>query len=173
MAQDPSFPDHLDRDDVSGKIARKLLVHSELLDEYFGIKIQASSAGAQLWSLPALLPQVPGASGEWSKRLAGHGIQPGQIPALLVRLATTIDWTEEEACLSGVARAIGKACVAPASTSTEEQSNETLGSWSVKHVWFPAMHAHRGAYLPSADVQPCSVFKVADMPSLYRVFERC
>lgn len=169
IIQDSTFPVHLDRDEMAQKVARKLQMHSELLDEYFSIRIVTSPTGTHLTSLPVLLPLATGAQGGWQKRLAGHGIQPARIPSLLIRLATTIDWTEEDNCLSGVARAIGRACVPPPNDGKEDG----LATWSVQHVWFPAMHARRGAYLPSSKVQPTSVFKVAAMSDLYRVFERC
>lgn len=202
IAQDASFPTHLDPDEIARKVCTKLLDHRDLLDEYFGIQISTpdpvssfsssprstsgprceSSPTGQLLSLPALLPLPPGAEGDWQRRLAGHGIQPGQIPSLVVRLAAQVDWTEEEACLSGVAREIGRACVPPRAQvgeagqgqgAQQKEADGDLRIWATQHVWFPAMHARRGAYLPSVHVQPSSVFKVAAMSDLYRVFERC
>lgn len=90
--QDPTFPTHLDRDQMAHKVARTLLANSELLSEYFSIKTRSTESGVtELISLPSLLPYAIGAKGGWQKCFAGHGIQPTRIPSLLVRLATTID----------------------------------------------------------------------------------
>ena len=74
------------------ELVELLVGKAEMVDEYFAIGIRDEPA--VLASLPVLMEQY---EPHW-----------GALPAFLYDLATGVDWTEEQPCFEGVARALGR-----------------------------------------------------------------
>ncbi|GAK63938.1 DNA binding protein [Moesziomyces antarcticus] len=172
---------------VRDKIVGVLLDHAEMLHEYFSFTVDADAR--TLKALPSLLPGaiVAGVQGACA-------IELERLPQLLVRLATRVDWQDEQACFDTFAHQIAWSCVPcpppPPPTSTQsragdeedavqarqasdEHERETeLARRRVQHLWFDNMPRSRARYVPSRATNDV-VVQVANLPDLYRVFERC
>nr|WJN24863.1 mismatch repair protein [Moesziomyces parantarcticus] len=172
------------------KVVGVLLDHAEMLHEYFSMVIDADKR--TLDALPSLLPgaSVAGVQGACA-------IELERLPQLLVRLATRVDWNDEQACFETFARQIAWSCVPcpppppPLPTQSvaadegdlaqqqqarrahDERENENeLARRRVQHLWFDSMPKSRARYVPSRATNDV-VVQVANLPDLYRVFERC
>nr|DBA11295.1 TPA_inf: MLH1 [Sporisorium graminicola] len=169
------------------KIADVLFENAEMLEEYFSICLDAEKR--TLEGLPNLLPGGGG----------GHGsaIELDRLPQLLVRLATRVDWQDEQECFETFARQLAWSCLPcpppspppPSSTPSgvapledeegkakevrqEREAEVETAKKRVQHLWFDSMAKSRGKYVPSKATNEF-VVQVANLPDLYRVFERC
>ena len=175
---------------MNGNLARQatscLAGHAPMLDEYFSIKLERKTArnrrgeeveSLRLTGLPVLLE--------------GHAPQPHALPLFLLRLATKVDWTEEGPCFRGVCRELASFYSELPwgdegrdekgdDKAVEQAAGDEGGAASliddeakrhVRHVLFPAF----GHLLvpPGEFVDDGTVTRLADLHSLYKVFERC
>ena len=175
---------------MNGNLARQatscLAGHAPMLDEYFSIKLEKKTArnrkgekvdSLRLTGLPILLE--------------GHAPQPHALPLFLLRLATKVDWTEESPCTRGFCRELasfyselpwGGNCDVRRDDSEEEREARSGkvqvlspidddAKSHVRHVLFPAF----GHLLvpPKEFADDGTVTRLADLHSLYKVFERC
>ena len=155
----------------------RLAEKAPMLEDYFSIKferrrVQGSSQRESLWltGLPILLE--------------GHCPQPYALPLFLLRLATEVDWTAERPCFEGICKEIGSYYAEiPLSSSNNDSSNVDNNMHSnveliddetkayVKHTLYPII-SH--LLVPPKDLATKgSVVKLANLTSLYKVFERC
>jgi len=67
--------------------------HADILEEYFGIRMETQDNQVLLTGLPILL--------------GGHAPEPHGLAIFLLRLATQVEWTEEKPCFQGVCRELG------------------------------------------------------------------
>ena len=150
------------------------------MDEYYSIKINDN---LELQSLPLLLQgftpnldRLP----QFLMRLGPEASSP-TIDALSL-ISTQVDWSQEVTCLEGIARELAffyrpgsladvlEATVERADSSESEA--QMADKWQIEHVVFPAMRDH--LWPPKALVEQSStVTQIANLPDLYRVFERC
>jgi len=175
---------------MNGNLARQatscLVGHAPMLDEYFSIKLERKTArnrkgeeveSLRLTGLPVLLE--------------GHAPQPHALPLFLLRLATKVDWTEESPCFRGICRELawfyselpwGEDCDEKRGDNGEERAAgdgsgkavsllDDEAKRHVRHVLFPAF----GHLLvpPKEFADDGTVTRLADLHSLYKVFERC
>ncbi|ETS61698.1 hypothetical protein PaG_04197 [Moesziomyces aphidis] len=169
------------------KIVGVLLDHAEMLHEYFSLIVDADAR--TLNALPSLLPgaSMAGVQGACA-------IELERVPQLLVRLATRVDWQDEQACFDTFARQIAWSCVPcpppPPPTPTQARAGKAEDAVQarhahderereieqarrrVQHLWFDSMPKSRARYVPSRATNDV-VVQVANLPDLYRVFERC
>ena len=141
-----------------------LLDHADMLEEYFGIRIEQQQYKHQnqqdgdderlddifLTGLPILLE--------------GHSPEPYGLPIFLLRLATQVDWAEELPCFEGICRELGM-YYAMVPSETNQQSAY------IRHTLFPAI-----SFLlnPLQEMQGNGSFSVITrLSTLYKVFERC
>ena len=166
------------------RIVRLLLENAEMLEEYFSLCLNADKG--TLEAIPSLLPGAHGCA-----------IELDRLPQLLVRLATRVDWQDEQECFDSFARQVAWGCLPspppPPSTLSQatgeageaEESEEAVKAAEaereeeeeatrrrVQHLWFDSMAKSRGKYVPSKEMKEY-VVQVANLPDLYRVFERC
>lgn len=166
-------------DDASGieeirdKLVTLLLDKSEMLAEYFSLCMDAEAR--TLEAVPSLLPGSDGCA-----------VELDRLPHLLVRLATRVDWQDEEACFQSFAQQLAWACLPcppplfPTSEDEEHdqeqrkrcEEEEEAAKRRVHHLWFDSMPKSKGKYVPSKATNDF-VVQVANLPDLYRVFERC
>lgn len=170
------------------KIVKLLLENAEMMEEYFSICFDVDRR--TLEAVPSLLPGANGCA-----------LELDRLPQLLVRMATRVDWQDEQECFDTLARQLAWGCLPcpPPAASTllsvpadrdegktedgtrseeekgrekERQEEEEFSRRRVQHLWFDSMTKSRGRYVPSKEMNEY-VVQVANLPDLYRVFERC
>jgi hypothetical protein len=171
--------------DLARQASTCLAERSPMLEEYFGIKLEMikvynSRQKKQVESLRVTgLPIL----------FEGHSPQPHGLPLFLLRLATEVNWTEEQACFKGVCNEIASYYSELPSTQSNELSDHASNSDAdktssgnyefidneaksyVRHTLFPAISFF---LLPPRHFANCGAFiKLANLNSLYKVFERC
>ncbi|RKP01059.1 hypothetical protein CXG81DRAFT_12475 [Caulochytrium protostelioides] len=165
---------------------------AEMLKEYFGMTILPTDALSQpqptvnapvepeLWlaSLPVLL-------NEYTPPL--H-----KLPLFLLRCLTQVDWTDEKMCFRTLCHEIAlfytpeptpdvwlfppKTASASAAPSSEPSTGDTDLAVSpfaeqTRRILAPAIQ--RYAFAPRRFANDGTLLRIADLPDLYRVFERC
>ncbi|KAI8593436.1 histidine kinase-like ATPase [Geranomyces variabilis] len=142
-------------EDIAEECATTLTTHRAMLLEYFSLTITPTG---EITSLPVLLRNyVP--------RL-------DKLPAFLLALGGA-DFTAEKPCFRDVCRAIGTFYAVEGVGVGEEQGlARAEHRWTVEHVVFAALKAG-GFVAPRGMVEAGGVVMLADLPDLYRVFERC
>ncbi|KAI0826529.1 DNA mismatch repair protein MutL [Trametes gibbosa] len=172
----------LSKSAVVDHIVRILLARREMLHEYFALGL---SADGRVETLPLLLR-------DYTPNL-------DKLPLFLMRLGPQVDWTDERACFETFLRELAEFYVPePLDPDDAERGSEALTGgdaeeqqgdaakgaanadaeadtqkatlWQIQHVLFPAMARY---LVPPKSLLERDVVQVADLPDLYRVFERC
>ncbi|XP_056148200.1 DNA mismatch repair protein Mlh1 [Lampris incognitus] len=134
---------------------------AEMLEEYYSCEIDQEG---NLTGLPLLLDK-------YSPVMEG-------LPMFILRLATEVNWDDEKECFRDFSKecsrfySIRKPYISEAE-SGEEQKDAELNSWrwKVEHVIFKAF---RTLFSPPKNFsEDGSVLQIANLPDLYKVFERC
>jgi DNA mismatch repair protein MLH1 len=147
-----------------------------MLEEYFSIRFEWRDVQGRSQRRALFLTGLPIV-------LDGHSPQPHALPGFLIRLATEVDWTAELSCFQGICTEIGSYYAElPVASSAEcfpvaHSSNKNMeliedeAKSYVKHILYPAI-AH--LVVPPKDFAANgTVLKLANLTSLYKVFERC
>ncbi|KAH0554481.1 DNA mismatch repair protein Mlh1 [Cotesia glomerata] len=124
-----------------------LVSKSEMLKEYFAIVI---TKNGYIKSLPVLLEDY-------------YPDVAGELPNFVVRLATEVDWNEEQKCFEDISR----------ETARFYSNVDFNKDWrhSIEYTLFPAV---KESLLPPKEfAHDSSILKIASLPDLYKVFERC
>ena len=171
--------------DLARQASTWLEMSAPLLEEYFAIKFEKVKVcnnrqkqqveSFRITGLPILLE--------------GHSPQPHGLPLFLLRLATEVDWEKEMVCFKGVCAELASFYSELPSTLFNEPSDAASNSNDVtssrgnydfidneaksyiKHTLFPAI-----SFLlipPRHFADNGAVIKLANLNSLYKVFERC
>ncbi|XP_063369405.1 DNA mismatch repair protein Mlh1 [Cydia amplana] len=123
-----------------------------MLLEYFSLEL---SSDGQLLALPLLLDN--------------HTPFMGALPTYLVRLVTEVNWDSEKECFDTFSRQTAIFYSQPnPDTTTESVKSE---QWKQEHVVFPAIR--RNFLPPTSFVSNGAMLQIANLPDLYKVFERC
>ncbi|XP_041104200.1 DNA mismatch repair protein Mlh1 isoform X1 [Polyodon spathula] len=138
---------------------------SEMLLDYFSMEIDEDG---NLAGLPLLLDNyIPALEG---------------LPMFILRLATEVNWDDEKECFESFSRecsmfySIRKQYILEDPALLEQQTEE-LGSsgtswkWTVEHVVFKAFRTLLAP--PKQFTEDGSILQIANLPDLYKVFERC
>mmetsp|Transcript_19814 Transcript_19814/g.30609 ORF Transcript_19814/g.30609 Transcript_19814/m.30609 type:complete len:852 (+) Transcript_19814:124-2679(+) len=158
----------------------------EMLEEYFSMRLSRKTTES-----PVMLEALP-------VLLEGYSPQPYALPLFLLRLATEVDWMDEQPCFEGVCRELGSyyahTPLVRRTVSLPSNDNKKQGSINrnnggtddgsaalpsldleadqfVRHALFPAI-----SYLlvpPKKFAETGIVSELALLSSLYKVFERC
>ena len=177
--------------DMARQASTCLAEKAPMLKEYFSIKLEkvkvynSSRQNQQVESLRITgLPVL----------LEGHSPQPHGLPLFLLRLATEVNWLEEQECFKDICTELAffyselpstplPSKEASSDNNTQPRMNDVAGSrdnydfigyeakYYVKHTVFPAI-----SYLlmpPKRFNENGAVIKLANLNSLYKVFERC
>ncbi|KAF5291784.1 hypothetical protein FQA39_LY14272 [Lamprigera yunnana] len=139
-----------DKDELASKVQEILTEKGEMLKEYFSMEIDEFGF---LKSLPLILENyIP---------------EMGGLPMYILRLATEIDWEHEKECFDLFARE-----TAVYYSQLHENNSENKGwKWVVEHIFYPAIKEY---FLPpKAFMENGTILQIADLPNLYKVFERC
>lgn len=153
------------------RIVHMLLERRAMLQEYFSLGI---STDGRVETLPMLLR-------DYTPNL-------DKLPLFLMRLGPQVDWTDEQMCFDTFLRELASFYVPepllpgdargakpPADADMDvdvdaDAQTEKATQWQVQHVLFPAMARY---LVPPKSLLERDVVQVADLPDLYRVFERC
>uniref|UniRef100_A0A674AS93 MutL homolog 1, colon cancer, nonpolyposis type 2 (E. coli) n=1 Tax=Salmo trutta TaxID=8032 RepID=A0A674AS93_SALTR len=131
---------------------------SEMLEDYFSMEIDQEG---NLTGLPLLLDK-------YTPPMEG-------LPMFILRLATEVNWDNEKDCFRDFSKecsqfySIRKQYVLELEPGEEEQLNSWR--WKVEHLLFKAF---RSLFSPPKHFsEDGSVLQIANLPDLYKVFERC
>uniref|UniRef100_A0A480YKC1 DNA mismatch repair protein MLH1 n=1 Tax=Sus scrofa TaxID=9823 RepID=A0A480YKC1_PIG len=138
---------------------------AEMLADYFSLEIDEEG---NLVGLPLLIDNyVPPLEG---------------LPIFILRLATEVNWDEEKECFESLSKecamfySIRKQYISEESTLSGQQS-EAPGStpnpwkWTVEHVVYKAFRSY--LLPPKCFTEDGNILQLANLPDLYKVFERC
>ncbi|NXW83692.1 MLH1 protein, partial [Alopecoenas beccarii] len=138
---------------------------SEMLKDYFSLEIDEEG---NLTGLPLLIDNyVPPLEG---------------LPMFILRLATEVNWDEEKECFESLSKelamfySIRKQYIIdeanPADSQNEDSdSGSTTWKWTVEHVLYKAFRTH--LLPPKHFAEDGNILQLANLPDLYKVFERC
>ncbi|KAI0711182.1 DNA mismatch repair protein MutL [Cerioporus squamosus] len=151
----------LNPDEIVDRIVEMLMARREMLQEYFNLGI---SEKGLVETLPMLLR-------DYTPNL-------DKLPLFLMRLGPQVDWTAEQSCFDTFLRELAFFYVPEpllddrTDEDSDEQTKDTHKAtlWQIQHVLFPAMARY---LVPPKTLLDRDVVQVADLPELYRVFERC
>lgn len=162
-------------DEVNSELAKQaskcLFDNLAMLEEYFSIKLEVKKSPEiecdegvlMLLGLPIILD--------------GHSPSPHALPLFLLRLATEVDWSEEQPCFEGICTELGRYYAEIPLSRESSNSADKLDLVDddqkkfVQHTLFPALR-----YLlvpPKEFASDGSFVKLALLSKLYKVFERC
>ncbi|KAJ3008170.1 DNA mismatch repair protein [Thoreauomyces humboldtii] len=155
--------DMMSPEDIAEQCARLLVDRREMLQEYFSLTVTATG---QLTGLPVML--------------RGYVPPMDKLPLFLLRLGSEVVWDSEKECFETFCKELGMFyAVEPPSPPVEDARAGTMAHksataeyrWTVEHVVFPALKGLFAA--PRSAAENRSVVQVANLPDLYKVFERC
>ncbi|XP_071956008.1 DNA mismatch repair protein Mlh1-like [Antedon mediterranea] len=149
------------KEELATYIKDLLTSKAEMMKEYFSIEINQEE---MLCSIPLLLDDyVPPLQG---------------LPMFILRLATEVCWDSEKECFDTFCQECSSFYAVqkdlPLKENKKEKNEEFPSynwSWTIEHVLYPAF---RNLLLPPHRlVETSSFLQIANLPDLYKVFERC
>lgn len=132
----------------------------EMLEDYFSMEIDQDG---NLTGLPLLLDKYT-------------PIMEG-LPMFILRLATEVNWDNEKECFRDFSKecsmfySIRKQYVLEAEPGDEQEGEATSWRWKAEHVVFKALRSLLSP--PKSFSEDGTVLQIANLPDLYKVFERC
>ncbi|XP_026476926.1 DNA mismatch repair protein Mlh1 isoform X2 [Ctenocephalides felis] len=137
-----------DKQDLASKVEYLLTEKSPMLSEYFSLTIENGHIKTLPMILENFIPEI------------------GQLPMYILRLATEVDWDTEKECFVTFCEETARYYASSLQYFSEETRN-----WVIEHVIFPAI---RKFYLPPKKfAENGAILQIANLPDLYKVFERC
>ncbi|XP_044148760.1 DNA mismatch repair protein Mlh1 isoform X1 [Bufo gargarizans] len=135
----------------------------EMLKDYFSLEIDE---GGNLTGLPLLLDNyIPPLEG---------------LPMFILRLATEVNWDDERECFDSLSKecsmfySIRKKYILEDSATSEDKELEVSAPswrWKTEHILYKAFKKY---LLPRKEfAEDGSILQLANLPDLYKVFERC
>lgn len=123
-----------------------------MLDEYFSLRISPTGS---VDSIPLLLK--------------GYTPNLDRLPHFLLCLATRVDWENEKGCFESVLRELAF-FYSPRPFSEGDDDEKVHAAWQLEHVLFPSFRRSWASWPRNLTQE---VNQVANLPDLFRVFERC
>ncbi|XP_077347872.1 DNA mismatch repair protein Mlh1 isoform X2 [Lithobates pipiens] len=143
-------------------IVQFLQKKSEMLKDYFSLEIEDGN----ITGLPLLLDNyIPPLEG---------------LPMFILRLATEINWDDEKECFESFSKecsmffSLRKQYVLEESSSPEDKDlaqDAPSWRWTTEHVLYKAFRTHLQP--PKSFSEDGCILQLANLPDLYKVFERC
>uniref|UniRef100_A0A8C5BIV7 DNA mismatch repair protein S5 domain-containing protein n=1 Tax=Gadus morhua TaxID=8049 RepID=A0A8C5BIV7_GADMO len=125
----------------------------EMLEDYFSLEIDQDG---NLTGLPLLLDH-------YSPVMEG-------LPMFILRLATEVNWDDEKECFGDFAKECSQFYAIRKQFILDEGEGGSW-RWKVEHVVFKALRSLFSP--PKSFSEDGSVLQIANLPDLYKVFERC
>lgn len=99
--------------------------------------------------------------------LDNHTPEMAGLPQYILRLATEVEWTKEKQCFETFAKE-----TALFYSELEDSTTENAHwKWITEHVFYPSV---KKFFLPPKHfADNATILQIADLPNLYKVFERC
>ncbi|XP_071157795.1 DNA mismatch repair protein Mlh1-like isoform X1 [Mytilus edulis] len=148
------------KEDLAKYIVEFLTSKSEMLLDYFSIELDSSG---NLLTLPMLIDDfVPNMEG---------------LPMYILRLATEVNWDSEKECFDTFARetsefySMKKSMFQDKNSDSQEEDMDKSWKWTIEHVLYPAFRTF--LFPPKSFAEDSSILQIANLPDLYKVFERC
>lgn len=152
---------------LARSVADLLTSKAEMLEDYFSMEIDKDG---NLCALPFLLENyIPNLEG---------------LPMYVLRLASEVEWDSERECFETFCRETaafyafldGTSNPSHSKQDTENEndnhgSEKTSWKWTVEHVLYPALKTHLQP--PKYFSEDTTILQIANLPDLYKVFERC
>ncbi|XP_051277699.1 DNA mismatch repair protein Mlh1 [Dicentrarchus labrax] len=133
---------------------------TEMLQDYFSMEIDQEG---NLTGLPLLLDK-------YTPVMEG-------LPLFILRLATEVNWDNEKECFRDFSKecsmfySIRKEYILEAEPGEEQDAEANSWRWRVEHIIFKAF---RTLFSPPKNFsEDGTVLQIANLPDLYKVFERC
>ncbi|OAD52098.1 DNA mismatch repair protein Mlh1 [Eufriesea mexicana] len=137
------------KEELATSVKELLLEKADMLKEYFSIVIDKKG---NLKSLPVLLEKYfPSVEG---------------LPLYILRLATEVEWSSEQPCLRSI-------CTETARYYSQVSFMHDTYDWKyiTEHVLYSAI---KESFLPPKHfTHDSTILQIANLPDLYKVFERC
>ncbi|KAI3363017.1 hypothetical protein L3Q82_011686 [Scortum barcoo] len=133
---------------------------AEMLEDYFSMEIDQEG---NLTGLPLLLDK-------YTPVMEG-------LPMFILRLATEVNWDNEKECFRDFSKecsafySIRKRYILEAEPGEEQDYEVNSWRWKVEHVVFKAFRTLFSP--PKSFSEDGTVLQIANLPDLYKVFERC
>lgn len=139
-----------DKEELAQNAAEILIEKSAIMKEYFSLIITPEG---ELETLPSLLQK--------------HSPSKTFLPLYILRLATEVEWDTEEECFETFCRETAHyySLVSEAELQTDPKRHK----WLVEHVLYPAFKRY---LLPNNRLKKY-FYELTNLPTLYKVFERC
>ncbi|KAE8597185.1 hypothetical protein XENTR_v10016382 [Xenopus tropicalis] len=144
-------------------IVQFLKKKAEMMADYFSLEIDQEG---NLIGLPILLDNyIPPMEG---------------LPLFILRLATEVNWDDEKECFESFSKecsmfySIRKQYILEESSSNADNESLTGSSswrWTTEHILYKAFRTH--LLPPKPFSEDGSILQLANLPDLYKVFERC
>ncbi|KAM9308878.1 DNA mismatch repair protein Mlh1 [Gastrophryne carolinensis] len=144
-------------------IVQFLQKKTEMLRDYFSLEIDE---GGNVTGLPLLLDNhIPPLEG---------------LPMFILRLATEVNWDDEKECFESFSKecsmfySLRKQYVLEESSSPEEKDlaqDTPSWRWTTEHVLYKAFRTYLQP--PKQFAEDGTILQLANLPDLYKVFERC
>ena len=157
-------PEDGDKSDLAQQVALKLSEVKEMLADYFSLEFEIIEGQLYLTGLPLLLAEFC----PWF----------GGLPIYVVRLATDVIWDDEKQCFETVAHetAMFYSCREiegrlPRYDVGQHGGEQSDWKYVVEHIVYPAIKKY--LLPPQEFLTDRTIVQVANLPDLYKVFERC
>lgn len=86
----------------------------------------------------------------------------------ILRLATEVNWETEKECFESFAR---ETVEFYSKIPTDSNQNDKDWKWVVEHIVYPAIKEY--FIPPKSFLENAAILELANLPNLYKVFERC
>ncbi|KAG7190341.1 hypothetical protein KM043_006454 [Ampulex compressa] len=137
------------KEDLAMNVKELLLEKADMMKEYFSIVIDKKG---NLKSLPILIDK--------------YFPYEGGLPLYILRLATEVEWSIEQSCFQSICRETAKYF-----SEINPVHNEHDWKYVTEHVLYPAIK--ESLLPPKHFTHDSTVLQIANLPDLYKVFERC
>ncbi|ODV95094.1 hypothetical protein PACTADRAFT_34831 [Pachysolen tannophilus NRRL Y-2460] len=130
----------------------------EMLEEYFAIEIDdEDKEDPKIKTVPLLIK--------------GYLPPLSKLPLFLYRIGTQVHWTEEKLCFEGILKQIALFYIPEILPIDKNSETSTFKEfhYTMENVLFPALKRR----LLATNTLANDVVEIANLPGLYKVFERC
>lgn len=156
-----------DKKELAERVAEILTEKHEMLDEYFSMEIDANGC---IKSVPLLLGDLFLIKSPYckNKNISEKYLpEMSALPLYILRLACEVNWEQEKECFKSFCRETAMFYSQMKENGVAQQD----WKWLTEHVIYSTA---KECFLPPKKfLENAAVLQIADLPSLYKVFERC